>query len=127
MRSISALAACLVALALGACTVDLGGVAFVNDKTASASTRVSTAPALLGPDGRCEADVSIDPSLLANRPKNVDLGISECDLVRLKGQPTDVLIGDSGKGQREVQVLYQEPTGKKLYMFTDNKLERIVD
>jgi hypothetical protein len=26
-----------------------------------------------------------------------------------------------------VQVLYQEPTGKKLYLFTDNRLTRIVE
>jgi hypothetical protein len=47
--------------------------------------------------------------------------------VRLKrDKPTDVLIGESGRGQREVQVLYAEPGGREIYLFTDNKLTRIV-
>ncbi len=117
--------ACGLAIALGGCTVDLGGFSFVDDK--SASVRIDTQEAVLGPDGRCEADASIDPAVLRARPRSVEPGISECDLVRLKGEPADVLIGDNGKGQREVQVLYQEPTGKKLYLFADNRLSRVVD
>ena len=31
-----------------------------------------------------------------------------------------------GKGQREVQVLYSEPGGREIYLFTDNRLSRIV-
>ena len=34
--------------------------------------------------------------------------------------------GESGRGQREVQVLYSEPGGREIYLFTDNKLIRIV-
>ena len=57
----------------------------------------------------------------------IDNGIGECDLVRLKGKPaTDVLVGESGKGQREVQVLYTEPGAKELYFFVNNRLDRIV-
>ena len=57
----------------------------------------------------------------------IALGINECDLVRLKGaKPDDVLIGESGKGQRETQVLYAEPGGRELYLFTDNRLTKIV-
>jgi hypothetical protein len=75
---------------------------------------------VLGPDGRCEGAppgtaVAIEP------------GIGECELVRLKGAPpTDVLIGESGRGGREVQVLYSEPAGRELYFFIDNRLDRIV-
>lgn len=75
---------------------------------------------LLGPDGRCTG-----PSTSAAAA--IELGITECDLVRLKGKPaTDVLVGESGKGQREVQVLYAEPGGRELYMFVNNKLDRMV-
>jgi hypothetical protein len=75
---------------------------------------------VLGPDGRCTGTA---PGLATE----IALGIGECDLVRLKGKPaTDVLVGESGKGQREVQVLYAEPGGKELYFFVDNKLDRIV-
>jgi hypothetical protein len=112
-------------LPLAGCSVDMGGFAFVNDQTSS--IRVSTEPARLEPDGSCGADVSIDTGSLSARPAEIALGIGECDLVRLKGErPTDVLIGESGKGQREVQVLYAEPGGREIYLFTDTKLTRII-
>lgn len=124
MKMSAAVAAGAAALGLGACSVDLGGTAFVNERSVSA--RIGTEEPLLGPDGRC-TEASLDPSTLRGRPQGVGLGISECDLVRLKGAPDDVLIGGSGKGEREVQALYQEPSGKKLYLFTDNRLVRIVE
>jgi len=75
---------------------------------------------VLGPDGRCTGT----PTGTATA---IEPGITECDLVRLKGKPaTDVLVGESGKGQREVQVLYSEPGGRELYFFVDNRLDRIV-
>lgn len=117
-------------LALGGCSVDMGGFSFTSDatgtRTSTASARASTQPALLTPDGECQANVSLDPSSRP-LPKEIALGITECELVKLKGtRPTDVLIGESGKGQREVQVLYSEPGGREIYMFTDNRLSRIV-
>ncbi len=115
----------LVGYLLGGCSVDVGGYAFVNDRTAS--VRLSTQEANLDADGNCGADSNVDPAILRSRPTVIATGISECDLVRMKGQrPTDVLIGESGKGQREVQVLYAEPGGREIYLFIDNKLTRIV-
>ncbi|WP_244548260.1 hypothetical protein [Bosea vaviloviae] len=122
------------AAALGGCSVDMGGFAFTSDSnggrttttTSSATARVSTQEAQLTADGECSADVSLDPSTRPLPPQIAE-GITECELVKLKGaRPTDVLIGDSGKGQREVQVLYSEPGGREIYMFTDNRLSRIV-
>ena len=56
----------------------------------------------------------------------IEIGIGECDLVRLKGKPpTDVLVGE-GRSGREVQVLYNEPGAKELYFFVNNRLDRIV-
>ena len=76
--------------------------------------------AVLGPDGRCQGS---SPGTAAA----IEPGIGECDLVRLKAKPpTDVLIGESGRGGREVQVLYNEPTGRELYFLIDNRLDRIV-
>jgi hypothetical protein len=117
-------------VALGGCSVDIGGFSFTQDssgtRTSSVSARASTQEALLTPDGECEAGVSLDPSTRP-APKEIALGITECELVKLKGaRPTDVLIGESGKGQREVQVLYSEPGSREIYMFTDNRLSRIV-
>jgi hypothetical protein len=75
---------------------------------------------VLGPDGRCTGNA-------AGTATAIEPGIAECDLVRLKGKPaTDVLVGESGKGQREVQVLYSEPGGRELYFFVNNRLDRIV-
>lgn len=75
---------------------------------------------VLGPDGRCTGTA-------AGTASAIEPGITECDLVRLKGKPaTDVLVGESGKGQREVQVLYSEPGGRELYFFVNNRLDRVV-
>ena len=80
---------------------------------------VDTRP-LLRADGTCSGTASGNATAIAP-------GIGECDLVRLKGKPaTDVLVGESGKGQREVQVLYAEPGGRELYFFIDDRLDRIV-
>jgi len=133
---IPALLAC--ALALGGCSVDIGGFSFMSEKSegraaattansapaSSASARTATQEARLTAEGECDGDVSSPAGAL---PPAIAEGITECELVRLKGaRPTDVLIGDSGKGQREVQVLYSEPGGREIYMFTDNRLARIV-
>lgn len=119
-----------LAIGLGGCAVDMGGFSFVSDergtRTSSATARISTQEAMLTPDGECAADVSLDPATRP-LPKEIAPGITECELLKLKGaRPTDVLVGESGKGQREVQVLYNEPGGREIYMFTDNRLSRIV-
>lgn len=120
----------VLAATLAGCSVDMGGFSFVSDergaRSSSASARVSTQEAMLTPEGVCSADLSLDPSTRP-LPKEIAVGITECELVRLKNKrPTDVLIGDNGKGQREVQVLYSEPGNREIYMFTDNRLGRIV-
>jgi hypothetical protein len=116
-RFLLAFAGCV---ALAAC---VGGGSEPSRETAAPP--VATTPArvmgpLLGPDGHCTGE---SPATAAR----IEPGIGECDLVRLKGRtPTDVLIGESGRGQREVQVLYSEPGGRELYFFVDNRLDRIV-
>lgn len=78
-----------------------------------------TGPVLDG-NGVCQGAIPVAAQAIAP-------GVGECDLVRLKGKPpTDVLVGESGKGGREVQVLYAEPGGKELYFFVDNRLDRVV-
>lgn len=126
----------LCTAALGGCSVDMGGFAFTSDRegrgsTTTASiaarppvqeTRSATVEGGLTAEGECSADTSGSPP-----PPAIAEGITECELVKLKGtKPTDVLIGESGKGQRETQVLYAEPGGREIYMFTDNRLSRIV-
>lgn len=113
------------ALALAACNSRTGQPsAAVAALPPPAAPAVAIGPAIdgpvLGPDGRCTGNASGSASV-------IEPGISECDLVRLKGKPaTDVLVGESGKGQREVQVLYSEPGGRELYFFVNNRLDRVV-
>jgi hypothetical protein len=122
------------AIALGGCSVDIGGFSFMSEKNegrgvAPASTAIASAPvravpqgALLTAEGVCESDAAGQ-----TLPPTIAEGITECELVKLKGaKPTDVLIGESGKGQRETQVLYSETGGREIYLFTDNRLARIV-
>ena len=107
----------LCTAALGGCSVDMGGFAF-QSQTKGGVTTTTTSTASAGISTR-------EPVLTL--PKEIAPGITECELVKLKAKPpTDVLIGESGKGQREVQVLYAEPGGRELYLFTDNRLGRIV-
>ena len=120
----------ILALAVSGCAMDMGGFSFMKKKTLEdagpTNANVTTAGPLLAADGRCPDD-GMPRSGPRGLPQSIDLGMSECELVRIKGQPTDVLIGSDGKGGREVQVLYQEPGGKKLYMFSANKLTRVVE
>jgi len=112
----------LAALGLAACNSTRSA-----PPIAAAPAPVAIAPAgpsidgpVLGPDGRCTGPAT-------GTATAIEPGITECDLVRLKGKPaTDVLVGESGKGQREVQVLYSEPGGRELYFFVNNRLDRIV-
>ena len=115
----------LLAMLAGGCSLDIGATGFVNDKVSTVG--VTTRQPILLPDGTCEADATLFASGSTTSASEIALGINECDLVRLKGaKPDDVLIGESGKGQRETQVLYAEPGGRELYFFTDNRLTKIV-
>ncbi|HEY8381068.1 MAG TPA: hypothetical protein VIL09_02855 [Microvirga sp.] len=119
---ITALAAVLT-LGLAACTTSrpepVAAVAPTAPVVAVPAGPTFSGP-LLGPDGRC---TGTPPGNAAS----IEPGIGECELVRLKGKPpTDVLVGESGKGQREVQVLYSEPGGRELYFFVNDRLDRVV-
>jgi hypothetical protein len=111
----------LLLISLGACNEREAPVTTAAVPSAPAA---AVAPAnlglVLGPDGRCQGESQTTAAA-------IEPGIGECELVRLKGKaPTDVLVGESGKGQREVQVLYAEPGARELYFFVDNRLDRIV-
>ncbi len=115
-------AAMLLAIPLAGCAMEMTG--FVNDKSATA--RVATSEAVVGEDGRCTADLSIDPATFRGREGDGLLGLTECELVALKGQPLSVQTGSSSSSRRETTMLYMDPTGKTIYLFSDNRLVRIV-
>ena len=110
----------------------VAAIAGCNERERPVATAALPAPALpsatsaaysgpvLGADGRCQGQSPATATA-------IEPGIGECELVRLKGkEPTDVLVGESGKGQREVQLLYSEPGGREIYLFVNNRLDRIV-
>ena len=114
--------AALAAMVLTACTSTRSAPPVATP--AAPAPMASLGPQIDGPvlglDGRCTGTP-------AGTATAIEPGITECDLVRLKGKPaTDVLVGESGKGQREVQVLYSEPGGRELYFFVNNSLDRVV-
>lgn len=112
----------VLAAALQGCAVEIGG--FANDRQASA--RIATTEAVVGEDGRCTADLSIDPATFRGRDGDGLVGITECELVSIKGDPLSVQTGSSPRAKRETTILYMEPTGKAVYLFADNRLVRVV-
>ena len=116
--ALAVILSCLV----GGCAVEVAG--FANDKSASA--RVATTEAVVGEDGRCTADLSIDPATFRGREGDGLLGLTECELVAAKGVPLSVQSGASSSAKRETTMLYMEPTGKTIYLFANNRLVRVV-
>lgn len=109
------------AVAVGALALGLSACSSTAPEPAAA---VSGGPSVAGPllssDGRCTGTPPGTATV-------IEPGIGECELIRLKGKPpTDVLVGESGKGQREVQVLYAERGGREIYFFVDNRLDRVL-
>ncbi|MCB8819825.1 hypothetical protein [Microvirga rosea] len=124
MRIMFVMALAVTATGLAACTGGRTEAPAVAAMPPATAPMASAAPAysgpVLSPEGQCQGAT-------ASTASAIEPGIGECDLVRLKGKsPTDVLVGESGKGQREVQVLYSEPGGRELYFFVNNRLDRVV-
>jgi hypothetical protein len=113
----------LAALAAGGLSACTSTETRAPDPLPVAAPKPAPAPTVQGPvltgDGTCTAPAPVGAAA-------IEIGIGECDLVRLKGKPpTDVLVGE-GRAGREVQVLYNEPGAKELYFFVNNRLDRIV-
>ena len=82
---------------------------------------------VVGEDGRCKGAPSIDLANLKTRNSDAALvGISECELVALKGEPLSVQSGSSPTAKRETTILYMEATGKAVYLFANNQMVRVV-
>lgn len=107
--------------ALGACQVEGTAPGAVNG--GSGDFRSSNLADVVGSDGRCAADRRGDPTVQEPRVAAVRLGIAECDLVRLQGQPQDVVISDLPDGRRRVEMFYPGNGGTtRGYTFLANRL-----
>jgi hypothetical protein len=122
MNSVRYSALALTAALLGGCAMQATGL--VNEK--SVSVRAATTEAVVGEDGKCTATISIDPALLRDKPDEGLLGMTECEIVAVKGAPLSVQTGSSSTSRRETTMLYMEPTGKAVFLFSDNRLIKIV-
>jgi hypothetical protein len=107
---------------LAGCAMQATG--FVNDK--QATIRAATTEAVVAEDGKCTATISIDPAVFRNKPDDGLLGMTECEIVAIKGPPLSVQTGSSSSSRRETTMLYMEPTGKAVFLFSENRLIKIV-
>lgn len=124
IRMAAAIAA--LALFLAGCTVGVSGFATDFQTVKEGSIRASTTEALIGQDGRCESDISIDPSTF--RPlgsEGVPLGSTECAVVARLGGPYSVEIRRSPAGERLVKLMYVSGPKIGIYHFVNNRLTRI--
>lgn len=111
---------------LGACTVGATGFATDFNEVHEASIRASTAEALVGPDGRCEADISVDPSVFRDQARDgVPLGSTECEVVARLGGPYSVEIKRGPRGERLTRLTYVSGPRFGAYDFTNNRLTKI--
>ena len=89
-------------------------------------TAPSFGPVILE-NGQCSETLAIDLASLRGRQTDESLqGLNECEVVALKGAPLSVQTGSSPNSRRETTMLYMEQTGKAVYLFSDNKLTRVV-
>jgi hypothetical protein len=119
-------AVCALAALLGGCTVGVSGFATDFQTVKEGSIRASTSEALVGRDGRCESDISIDPSLLRPLgPGGIPLGATECEVVAQLGGPYSVEIQRGSAGERLVRLMYVSGPKIGIYHFVNNRLTRI--
>jgi hypothetical protein len=119
------LALALAPLVAG-CTIGATGFATDFHSYHEGSIRASTAEAVVGQDGRCQSDISIDPALLRPLgPGGVPLGSTECEVVARLGGPYSVETRRGSAGERVTRLTYVSGARFGAYVFTDNRLTAI--
>jgi hypothetical protein len=112
---------------VGGCSVGATGFATDFSSYHEATLSASTSEPLVRQDGRCESDVSIDPSLFnqANAAAIPQLGSTECQLVARLGSPYSVEIRRGPHGERLARLTYVSAARLGIYNFTNNRLTSI--
>jgi hypothetical protein len=83
--------------------------------------------AVVDEGGHCTESISFDAARYKGKPDDALVGLSECQIVALHGEaPLSVMTGASPQSRRETTMLYMEPNGKAIYLFSDNLLKRVV-
>jgi Prokaryotic membrane lipoprotein lipid attachment site len=127
MRRSSSLLALFAVTALAGCSIGATGFAVDSNGYHEGSVRASTAEAMVGPDGRCEADVSIDPALMRSTSAGgaMALGATECQVVAQMGGPYSVEIKRGPAGERLTKLMYVSGPRIGIYDFTNNRLTAV--
>jgi len=83
--------------------------------------------AVVDETGQCTGSISFDVTPYKGKADDALFGLSECQIVALHGEaPLSVMTGASQNSKRETTMLYMEPNGKAVYLFSDNRLKRVV-
>jgi hypothetical protein len=124
-RILAAMATAIMWISAG-CTIGATGFATDFESYHEATIRASTSEALVGQDGRCQSDVSIDPFLFRSLgPQGVPLGSTECEVVGRLGGPYSVEIRRGPPGERLVRLTYVSGAKLGIYHFVNNRLTSI--
>ena len=93
----------------------------------TARATISSFGAIVDETGQCTETISFDSAPYKGKADDALMGLSECQIVALHGEaPLSVMSGASQNSKRETTMLYMEPNGKAVYLFSDNRLKRIV-
>jgi hypothetical protein len=106
-----------LALALSGCSADTA--MFRRDWNWWSNSRpppMQAAPAdgLIGPENTCPE--------AAHQPRNVALGMTECDLIRLAGPTDQVAVSKNERGERMVVITYPQGERAGIYRFVSGLL-----
>ena len=125
MRDIPGVLITCWALLLSGCTIEASGFAAGPGGYHEGSVRASTAEAVVGADGRCPSDLSIDPATLRGGPDGLRPGATECEVVAIMGGPYSVAIRRGPRGERLTRLTYVSGPRIGIYDFVDNRLTAI--
>jgi hypothetical protein len=114
-----------ISAAAPGCTIEATGFATDLNTYHQGTIRASTSEALLGPDGRCEGNVNIDPALLRGASGQIRLGSTECEVVARLGGPYSVDIRQGSGAERITRLTYVSGPKIGIYVFTNNRLTAI--
>ena len=97
----------------------------------AAPTAVAVAKPDFGPvideTGACTAVTDFNPAPYRGKPDDALVGLGECQIVKIHGEPPlSVMTGASAQSKRETTILYMESSGKAVYLFSNNRLVRVV-
>jgi len=116
--------ATLCLLALAACSPERAKPVAAVPAASSAAPNFG---AVVDEGGQCTETISFDATPYKGKPDETLVGLSECQIVAIHGEaPLSVMTGASQQSRRETTMLYMEPNGKAIYLFSDNRLKRVV-